>query len=150
MVLIAKTRFFVRNGYTSATPNLDMSNNKTESGKSFEELLESQRKSAGRDQVLYEFRWQLDGVDRGDDCEYTFRDVGDWDTAWEDTLDRIEEWPEYAIARKWLRNFAHKYGYVAETKHHTAGSFCTMPLSEMTWLWVRNGVRYEFDWPVME
>lgn len=25
MVLIAKTRFFVRNGYISATPNLDMS-----------------------------------------------------------------------------------------------------------------------------
>ena len=42
-------------------------------GEYFENLLMKQRKSESRDYVVSEFQWQLDSVDRGDDCDYTFR-----------------------------------------------------------------------------
>ena len=61
-------------------------------GEYFENLLMKQRKSESRDYVVSEFQWQLDGVDRGDNCDFTFRDVGEYEQAWQDALDRIEDW----------------------------------------------------------
>jgi hypothetical protein len=116
-------------------------------GEYFENLLMKQRKSESRDYVLEEFRWQLDGVDRGDDCDYTFRDAGDYDTAWEDALDRIEDWAAdegYSAVTQWLRNFAHRHGFVEDVTPSK-----TFFMSSYDHCWRRGGKMWCFDWPDM-
>ena len=113
-------------------------------GEYFENLLMKQRKSESRDYVVSEFQWQLDEVDRGDNCDFTFRDVGEYGQAWQDALDRIEDWAEeegYSPVKQWLRNFAHRHGFVEDETG--AKMTCT------NGTFVIQGVRYSFDWPDM-
>ena len=116
-------------------------------GEIFEELLMKQRKSKSRDYVLEEFRWQLDSVDRGDDYDYTFRDVKEYDTAWYDALDRIQDWSweeGYSSVAQWLRNFAHRHGFVEDVTPND-GRF----MSTYDHCWGRGGKIWCFDWPDM-
>jgi len=116
-------------------------------GEYFENLLMKQRKSESRDYVVSEFQWQLDQVDRGDNYDFTFRDVGEYEQAWQDALDRIGDWAGeegYSPVKQWLRNFAHRHGFVEDVTPSE-----TFFMSSYDHCWGRGGKMWSFDWPDM-
>lgn len=93
------------------------------------------RPGKGRDEIMNEWSWQLDEVDRclpdnpdvldrlvghdGDDEYFTFRQSQDWDIAWDDMMDRFEqdEWDSdgsIAAAMAWWKRWCLKHGWVID------------------------------------
>ena len=95
------------------------------------------RPGKGRDEIMNEWSWQLDNVDRGDQGEtYTFRESEDWDIAWDDMMYRFEEdmeWDEdgtIAAAMAWWKRWCVKHGWVE--------------VIDPRMRWVSSGRRYDF------
>ena len=112
-------------------------------GEYFENLLMKQRKSESRDYVVSAFQYELDELEREsdeeDDCYHTFREAGDYDTAWEDTLEKVEHSVE-----RWLRDFAHRHGFVEDVTPNEKRF-----MTSYKGTWGRDGKIWCFNWPDM-